>query len=176
MKRVYIAYGSFEGPLLSTGMRRALEKRGFLLTDNIGSAHIVIAHSGGHLEINDRTQHEKILLIDPAFPNHTPIPINWLKHVGFEFRTILLSRDWPFFVRKYSIHLWYILFGIQRSKLLWHKYPEADIRKWNYPNVYITLSKDTTWRSPYSSPRIIRTFNASHGDCWLHPERYLDIL
>ena len=89
-------------------MRRALEKRGFLLTDNIGSAHIVIAHSGGHLEINDRTQHEKILLIDPAFPNHTPIPINWLKHVGFEFRTILLSRDWPFFVRKYSIHLWYI--------------------------------------------------------------------
>ncbi len=176
-RRVYIAYGAMEGPLQANKMKRALIKHGYEVTGSQTDADIVIAHSGGHLEINDPSRFKQILLIDPAFPNNRPIPLNWLLHLLETTRLVFFSKDWPFFFQTLAINLWYILFDVKRSKSMYSKYSNSSVQKFNLKNVTITSSSDPTWRDK-DLPKLQKVihFRASHQDCWLHPSKYLDLL
>jgi len=176
--KAYIAYGIMEGHMHGIKMRDELRARGFDMTNSVKEAAVVIAHSGGHLLLPKLDEATKLLLIDPSGHTGRTVVGNILRHIIFDIRHVLFSREWLFYLRKTALNLYYFLTQFRKTRAMYRSYRRSDKPGlYTRKNTIVVQGSDESWlhKADLEGARVFYV-PASHDDCWLHPGPYLDLL
>lgn len=179
-KTAYIGYGFMEGSLHGRRMRRALRQRGYTVTASPNDAAVVILHSGAYLICPEPKPTQQFLLIDPSTSNTQRVLTKILRHALYDIRHVLLSSQWRFWCSKTLYNWCYFATHFKSALAMYRKLPESIPRLEHLvslPHITVTRSADTSWHYVVDlDDSNTHIFNDSHDDCWLHPDRYLDLL
>lgn len=180
MKLVYIIPGLFEGKLTAQSMRRELLARGFSVTNDAQAANYVITHSGGHLLLGTPPSRQKLLIIDPTFPNERTILASTLHHAFYDIRTVLGQGLYRFYIVKTLLNILYMFVGVFHTIKLSQQWrsPRHSIEYWRKrSNTILTFSDDDSWGAkPKIVAKNVYFFHTNHDDCWQNPGKYVDLL
>lgn len=173
---VGVLYGFSEGPHIAQALRIALEREGFVITQDLTLADILIAHSGGCFCIPRTVQARLIVLIGlPCWPGkHLSTALGQKILADYaSYRAEQADRRWYLKSLWNGMYFWRMLHNIQmlrgmRRGLTIH------------PSAYNVLirNRHDTGCVPYLNqlPHIAHgcyvSLPGGHDDCWFHPERY----
>lgn len=178
MQKAYLSYGFNEGDLLARKMISALREKGYEMTSSPTEADLIITHSGGHLLLENIKETTRILAIDPAVPSGRSPVYNFFAHLAYDIRYVLFGGQAKFYCQKTLLNLCYAVINMRHNLRIARAYRQnKNINLLLRDSTVITKSADPSWQHHnVFAHKQTYTFNASHDDCWLHPERYLNLL
>ena len=180
---VAILYGIAEGRAHGKRFRQALQNKGYVITDDVQAATIVIAHSAGTFYLPKPNHTQTVVCIGATYwPGRNP-GVQW--SIKFMLDILLtLPRHPLFFIRKTAWNLWYLA-NLGRTFDILHRY-----KTFNFPDYVARAGNILTIRNaldPWLTPSaaLLKTSNArysyrqipgQHDDCWRNPEPYIDLI
>lgn len=155
-------------------MQRLLTERGYTIVDNPGVADLVIAHSGGHLMVDNTDR--QFLLIDASYNTGRTELDNVLRHIAYDLWHVL-PRQPLFYFWKSTWNLVYFIRDFRRAITMYRRLKTGLYPPSRFHSALVTQSNDHAWYDAKALPQEQVTFIAtSHDDCWLHPNVYLDLV
>lgn len=181
MKSVAFIYGWSEGPWQSKKFKEQLEKEGFTITNDIYSADILVAHSAGCYLIPENNKADSIMLIGlPYWPNKSPIK-SVLQNLVTGVKNHTRNTNAIWWAKKLTHNWWYILTRPVRNYKIAKNMDHAKLPK--SMNVILVRNKKDTFCHPSIQNLLPKTRSykflelpGDHEDCWLHPDRYIELL
>ncbi len=184
-KSVAIVYGWSEGPWQSKRFRKQLSNSGFVITKDPTAADIVVAHSLGCYLVPHHIKARLIVLIGPGF-----WPDKSLFRAVTENMKVGMSQhhregEIKWWLNKLAHNFWYVLTRPTITFLLIKRNAKHDFLPHNIGQRKILLvrnEKDTFLHPniqellPKTRPYRLIKMPGGHEDCWVNPERYIDLL
>jgi hypothetical protein len=184
-QKVALIYGTAEGKWHGKRFVRALQNAGYEVTNDTQRADIVIAHSGGCLLIPETHSYQAVLLINPTdWPGNSPWRQGARKLAG-DARYYLFRKP-LYYAQKNLWALFYVLTKWPHNKSLLAGAKVFDLPNTtpipNAPTILVRNDDDpwcmaelTPSQKRYKRLKVIH-LPGDHDDCWLHPDRYVNLL
>jgi hypothetical protein len=182
---VSFIYGFTEGEWQGHRFRKALAVADYSITKDVRSADIIIAHSGGCYYVPlDLRDDQLVILINPTYWPGKPLARRAAAMSLQIVKAIRCGNEPLFQLHKTFRNLGY---------LFWHSGKNYEIirraKKFELPveakhrNTIIIRNLHDPWLTPdlknlkRLNPHLqILELSGEHDDCWVHPERYINLL
>lgn len=169
--KIVIIEGIFEGKLHSGRLRRELERRGYIVTNNPTDADVVITHSGGWVFLPGNHDGQRVVFIDPSYKTERSFTARAFSRLGDILHPrwhMALERIW---------NVWYIIpyFAkwVRLVKLAHTKQIDSYLMQ---PGAFVIGVGDHSW---WHQPTIDSTsvtytrLTGDHDIIWSQPQLFL---
>jgi hypothetical protein len=181
---VCMIYGFGEDDWNGRAFVAALRKAGYKVIKDAAKADIVIAHSAGVFYLPDTGREQLTVLIGPPFWPGRSMFVCFLIKAWRDFwyhRSHGLTRVW---FRKTLHNTLYILGGLRKAiAIARYAHRQNFYLALQQKRVLIIRNEHDAFLTPDADKILskhadfkFRTVPDEHDDCWLHPERYIDLL
>jgi hypothetical protein len=181
MTTVCIIPGFAEGWHTSWRLRRALERRGFVVSKNPQIADVLIAHSGGCFIVPESHNAKLILLVGlPYWPGKSLLTCIIQKN-NMALKTAIREKQLGAFLRKLPWHALYMsnlprnvqMLGGHKSGAVWRTKSAKTVL---LRNRYDANCTDNPREFKFQHDAALLSLPYEHDDCWDHPELYADVV
>lgn len=184
-QKVKIEYGIFSGEHNGQRLRKVLTSSGYEVVKNTAEADFIMAHSAGCFWLEDATERQKLILIDPPYwPGKTIRErASAQRQANFKFRQYEYHfRPWI------AKNLWGVYYAVRdfRRTVRIIRYAfrfNLEDTVSSHQHTLLVRNHQDTWLTPELSAlkRLNHKLNiievpGSHEDITHHPERYVALL
>ncbi len=177
--KVCIQYGFCEGPKIGRAFESSLKSAGYALTRNMDDADIVVAHSGGCFVIPNNSDRKLMCMIGLPYSPSKPMVVNMIRKIWLDFKNHEEVRSITWWVNKTFWNGVYffrmpnnmrMLLGMRSRK--WQSCKNVVLIR-NTEDVMCTVATD---KLPFVYAPKIASLAGQHDDCWIHSDKYVDII
>lgn len=184
-KSVAIIVGFTEGKWHARRLEKALRARGHTVVSDFTNADVIFAHSGGCYSVPlNLKPHQLVMLVNPTYWPGRSVPERGRVMVQQALR-LLLPGYHPLY------HFWKALHNV--CYFFWHAGQNLAIirhaprynleQELQHKHTILVRNQDDPWLTPdfrdlqaiHPHLQVIE-LPGDHADCWLHPDRYIDLL
>jgi hypothetical protein len=178
---VCIVYGFAEGPAMGRRLRLALEQAGFETVSNPARADIILAHSGGCFVLPEKHQAKLVILIGPPHWPGKSLLMAIAQKAWLDMRAHRQGRKLAGWLKKAG---WNLVYGanIRRNMDMQRGRKQGSLWQTNAARVVMVRNHQDTFCTPkvhslpFKTPPIIVEMIGQHDDCWIAPQKYVDIV
>jgi hypothetical protein len=184
-KSVCILYGFGEGEAIGRRFVSRLKGNGFEITKDASQADIIIAHSGGILDIPLIYKAKTFLLVGVNDKIDGPIIQTQIKKVKQDFVYAIRSKQHLIWLRKSFWNTYYILSEIKRTRQMLQIGRKGGpfIPHLKNAEVIVINYKDDPWSDSLTKKDLEKfphykliTHSGLHDDLWQNPDYYISWL
>ncbi len=184
-KTVAFIYGFTEGEWHGKRFRRLLRERGYEVVYKLSEADVIIAHSGGVYRLPDKLQPgQRLVLIDPPYWPERPVRLRAVRMVAHMVWSVRPGNA-PFYqLHKTAWNFRYLVHHAELNRAMVRRANTYDLeQEITHPGTVLVHNATDPWLTPdldglqliNPSLRIVH-IAGGHDDCWVHPERYINLL
>jgi len=182
-RTVALIYGFGEGPWHGKQFTKRLTSADFTVVTDTAAADIVIAHSAGVFYVPELHRHQVVMLINPSYWPGKHTPIQMAQKIGLDI--IYNGLRHPLYLLQKTAHnIFYICRDFPRTREIIRRSKNFELAKAvTHHKTIVVRNHADTWLTPNlqklqtAFPTLrIHHVPGEHDDCWLHPDRYVDLL
>ena len=183
-KTVAFIYGFTEGQWHGKRFRRLLRDHNYTITKEVTEADIVIAHSGGCFDVPKLKKQALLILINPPYWPERSLQVR--SHaMTKQLIGAVRPGNQPFYhTHKTARNLTYLVRHARTNRYMMSRAKTFNLASEAiHVNTILVRNSNDPWltssldylQSKNPNLRIVR-MSGDHDDCWLHPERYINLL
>lgn len=180
--RYTILFGFGEGRAHANKLMRCVSKKGWEYTTSIAKAEVVITHSGGCFFVPQYLANKAVLIANPICCKPKQVLPSFWRKLGSDLAQTSHEGQWAHWLRKTCWNSVYMVAHIPYNlHMLWYTIHTSDtLPAIAAKRVTVIANHHDPWAT--LTPPIVATqptyrylsFDGSHDDLWLHPQKYLD--
>lgn len=176
-----ISYGLVSGPGHGRQFRKLLDAAGYVQSQAMASADILIAHSAGCWMLPAGLAPKLVFLVGPAL--NEPSATNWA-HANLEnIKAFTGNHHVLKGTKLISFNIFYALLQPKRSRAIIRQAKHADLQSFSNSQVIFIANRKDPWPHPaglesyiQDKPWAFMSLPGSHENIWEMPDRYVAII